>query len=69
MILNGRGGYAQMENPRIDTSKDNAGFVSAERLPYRSPALVEYGSVSKLTQGGAGSGTDGGSAGMTMQCL
>lgn len=30
-------------------SKDNAGrFV---RLPYRSPVLIEYGSVSKLTEG------------------
>ena len=28
------------------------------RLPYRSPALIEYGSVSKLTKGNIGSMAD-----------
>ena len=28
------------------------------RLPYRSPALIEYGSVSKLTEGNLGSVAD-----------
>ncbi len=30
------------------------------KKPYAPPRLVAYGSVTKLTQGGAGSGTDGG---------
>jgi len=59
-----------MERLEIRASKDNAGFVSAQRLPYRSPALVEYGNVSKLTQGQTGTGSDGGAAGMSlMMCL
>ena len=38
-------------------SKDNAGrFV---RLPYRSPVLIEYGSVSKLTESASGTAGDG----------
>ncbi|MGI8559328.1 MAG: lasso RiPP family leader peptide-containing protein [Solirubrobacteraceae bacterium] len=36
---------------------------------YEAPALVAYGSIGKLTQTGAGSGTDGGVAGMSMACL
>jgi hypothetical protein len=28
------------------------------RLPYRSPALIEYGTVSKLTEGNIGSHAD-----------
>jgi hypothetical protein len=42
-------------------------LVPAHRLPYRSPALVEYGNVSKLTEGGGGSMTD--QAGKSMTCL
>lgn len=30
------------------------------RKSYRKPTLVEYGSVTKLTQGTIGSGVDGG---------
>lgn len=49
-----------MEAPKISISESNAGrTASTERLPYRSPALVEYGNVSKLTEGGAGSKADG----------
>jgi hypothetical protein len=41
-----------------------------KREPYRKPTLVEYGSISKLTQSGNGSGTDGGTTpGMTMTCI
>src|SRR5208282_6094288 len=47
----------QMETPGTSTPKNTEGqFVSVQRLPYRSPALIEYGSVSKLTEGTA-SGT------------
>jgi hypothetical protein len=38
----------------------------AQKKPYAAPKLVVYGTVSKLTQGLAGSGTDGGPAGMSM---
>jgi len=41
----------------------------ASKKPYAAPKLVAYGTVSKLTQTGAGSGTDGGTAGMSMMCL
>jgi hypothetical protein len=41
-------------------SKDNVGrFVSVQRLPYRSPELIEYGSVSELTEGATGTAGDG----------
>jgi hypothetical protein len=34
------------------------------RLPYRSPTLIEYGSVSKLTEGNLGSRADNSTLGM-----
>ena len=37
------------------------------RKAYSKPALVEYGSIAKLTQGGASVGGDGGS--MQAACL
>jgi hypothetical protein len=37
--------------------------------PYQRPELTVYGDVGKLTQNGNGSGTDGGSVGMSMMCL
>ena len=60
-----------METPGTSTPKNTEGqFVSVQRLPYRSPALIEYGSVSKLTEGTA-SGTvpDGNPSGMRNPCL
>ena len=36
---------------------------------YVEPSLVEYGSISKLTQGQAGSFNDGGGQQMMMACL
>jgi hypothetical protein len=39
------------------------------KRPYYTPVLLEYGSVSKLVQGGSGSGADAGVAGMHMVCL
>jgi hypothetical protein len=54
-----------MENPGTSTPKNSEGqFVSVQRLPYRSPALIEYGSVSKLTESATGSATDGNPGGM-----
>jgi hypothetical protein len=49
-----------MENPGTSTPKNSEGqFVSVQRLPYRSPTLIEYGSVSKLTESATGSLGDG----------
>ena len=31
----------------------------APKQPYRAPQLIDYGSVSELTQGAAGTRTDG----------
>jgi len=49
--------------------KNQTPSETKKRRPYREPALVEYGSISKLTQNGSGSGADGGSAGMNMVCI
>jgi hypothetical protein len=49
-----------METPGTSTPKNSEGqFVSVQRLPYLSPVLIEYGSVSKLTEGAAGTLADG----------
>jgi len=37
--------------------------------PYEPPQLVEYGSISKLTQGSFTVGNDSGAGFMNMQCL
>jgi len=39
------------------------------RKTYETPRLVSYGSISKLTQGSATVGNDGGAGMMNMQCL
>ena len=41
----------------------------AGRKPYEPPRLVEYGSISKLTQGSFTVGNDSGAGFMNMQCL
>ena len=41
------------------TPQDDLPAAGSVRKPYKSPELVEYGSVAKLTQGGSGSQTDG----------
>jgi hypothetical protein len=48
---------APSSNPRPDTRK-----------PYHEPVLTEYGSISKLTRGASGSGSEGAGA-MKMACL
>jgi len=54
-----------MENPGTSTPKNSEGqYVSVQRLPYRSPALIEYGSVSKLTEGTGTAAGDGDPGGM-----
>jgi hypothetical protein len=59
-----------MGSPGTGTTKDNAGrFVSVQHLPYRSPVLIEYGSVSKLTEGSISKAGDGASGMMMSPCL
>jgi hypothetical protein len=43
-----------------ETNNQEQAFAQSRpvRLPYRSPALIEYGSVSKLTEGAFGSRPD-----------
>lgn len=59
-------------NDKISRPADAGASVKRELKPYSPPRLQIYGSVAKLTQNAAGSGTDGGmTAGMTlvMTCL
>jgi hypothetical protein len=65
-----------VEGPEMSLGKEPQGQVLAvpkvgrEKRPYVRPVLVAFGSVAKLTQGGSGSGADGGTIpGMTMPCL
>jgi hypothetical protein len=59
-----------MEKPASGAPKHDAGqVVSPQRLPYRSPALIEYGSVSKLTEGAGSHNGDAGQTMMTAPCL
>ena len=49
-----------MDKAQRQTNGDTA------KKPYTKPSLVEYGSIAKLTQGGVGSGLDGGTSGRSM---
>ena len=60
------------EPTKIAQSNESSEVVKPDPIkkPYSGPMLTEYGSVAKLTQGGQGTGTDGGIVeGMMMQCL
>ncbi len=57
------------ENPSPPASEKAEGIAAAPgaKLPYSSPTLREFGSVSRLTMTGSGTGADGGTtAGMQM---
>jgi len=57
-----------MSNEEATTEKRENGRPSPTgRLPYRRPALVEYGSVAKLTEGNIGSMAD--SSALGRMCL
>jgi len=57
-----------MSKQEATTEKGENGQSSPTgRLPYRRPALVEYGSVAKLTEGNIGSRPDNSALGM--MCL
>jgi len=60
-----------VENPGVGTPKfSDEEIVATTRLPYRSLALIEYGSVSKLTEGtGITANGDGGQHMMVTPCL
>lgn len=40
-----------------------------ERRPYRTPALIQYGSVTKLTQSGSSTSPEGTVPAKAMMCL
>ena len=52
----------------MSQEKNQSGQQIAEtpKKVYATPTFIKYGSVSKLTQGGGGSSTDGSSMGMSM---
>ena len=59
-----------MSNQEATTEKcENGQSSPAGRLPYRRPALVEYGSIAKLTEGSHGSSADNSALGSMMMCL
>jgi hypothetical protein len=57
------------ERPKPDGERSQDTAEPRGRRPYVAPALTEYGSIGKLTQGGSGSVGEG-SGGMSMpMCL
>ena len=54
------------DSPATDATPDRSG---SGRRVYVAPELVEYGTVSKLTQGGTGSFNDGAGMMMMNACL
>ncbi len=48
---------------------DKASPTSGDLKPYETPRLVEYGSISKLTQGSRTVNDDGGAGMLSMMCL
>jgi hypothetical protein len=59
-----------MESLKSGTPKDDAGrSVSVLRLPYKSPVLIEYGNVSKLTGSAGSANGDAGQNMMMPPCL
>ena len=52
-----------------ETRTNSESTLKVAKRPYASPQLTEYGNVEKLTRSGQGSGTDGGTGSMQMQCL
>lgn len=59
---------AEDDTPRAGRS-DRKEPEGAPRRPYVKPHLLEYGSVTKLTQGTRTSGADSLVAGFMMACL
>jgi len=59
-----------MKEPKDKRFSIDGNLVPHLKKAYISPSLVEYGSIAKLTQSGAGTGTDGGVvADMMMVCI
>ena len=59
-----------VETLKSGTPKDDAGrFVSVQRLPYKTPVLIEYGKVSKLTEAAGSRNGDAGQNMMSAPCL
>ena len=58
-----------MANRDTDRPQGRAEAQTGSSKGYKTPTLTSYGSIVKLTQAGAGSGTDGGDPSMRMLCL
>jgi hypothetical protein len=60
----------QQTNQDRQANREAMGEKRTARQAYRTPSLVEYGSVAKLTQGTLTVGNDGPGGGMmNMACL
>ncbi len=59
---------ADDDTPRTDGA-DRRELEAAPRRPYAKPHLIEYGSVTKLTQGTRTTNSDSPAAGFKMACL
>lgn len=57
------------DRPRDSQARAASGPGGQAKKAYVAPSLVEYGSIEKLTQAGNGTGADGGTGSMQMQCL
>lgn len=57
----------ERERPIKEETEPEIGQKTLVKKSYVSPQLVEYGSIAKLTQGPAGTGTEGTFA--RMSCL
>jgi Chaperone of endosialidase len=59
--------HGNRSNEHLTVNIDEAVGVNHKKAKYSSPKLKPFGSVSHLTRNGAGTGTDGGSVGMSMK--
>jgi hypothetical protein len=57
------------DRSQVSQAAGASGPGGQAKKAYVAPSLVEYGSIEKLTQSGNGTGADGGTTGMQMQCL
>ena len=57
-----------MNEPK-STSEALRAPIAADRRPYRAPALVQFGSIAKLTQSGGSTSPEGTVPAKAMMCL
>jgi hypothetical protein len=77
-----QGGFSSLNHVKFNRFNGSKAMVEVEKKissvepsklgikkAYTPPSLLEYGNIAKLTQGGAGTGSDGGTGTMMMMCL